>query len=192
MKLTIAFFSVLLLLCGGCAKRSVKASAPQRPKQAEFLDLAAGWRLSVVKPEAGQIQEQVEEHDGKKVIALRTSEDFQFSIERYSVSKRLGGGVRLHYQATERHTKDTTAIAKSAETSFLRQVAGKRYIRLVYLVRLSESDHNMAILGTNRVEDLERLTAEVRRQPSSCTPQRGSICFWVPVGIAVRPEGPAS
>jgi hypothetical protein len=59
-----------------------------------------------------------------------------------------------------------------------------RHVRLLYLLRSSEREHNMAILAAPHVAGLDRLTGMVRMDPAgSC---QGPWCSWVPVGVAVR------
>jgi hypothetical protein len=59
---------------------------------------------------------------------------------------------------------------------------------LIYLIRVSAADHNMAIAAAASIEDLEELTQRIRDNPASCENGGKTYCSWVPAGIAVRPE----
>jgi hypothetical protein len=62
-------------------------------------------------------------------------------------------------------------------------------LRLLYLQRASEADHNMAALGADRKDRLEALTRRVQTDPTACLGNvQPEVCLWIPVGIAVRPE----
>ncbi len=63
------------------------------------------------------------------------------------------------------------------------------YIRLMRLLRVSQADHNMAILGADDPKSLADLTNDVEDHPDTgCREGPRTYCFWVPQGIAVRAE----
>ncbi len=64
-----------------------------------------------------------------------------------------------------------------------------RYVRLLYVLRISHADHDMAVLATDKRETLDGFTREVQTNPSNaCKIEPGTFCAWIPAGIAVRPE----
>jgi len=69
--------------------------------------------------------------------------------------------------------------------------AGSRYARLIYLLRASGADHEMAVVAARRREALDPFTAAVRADPEACRAGRSAWCAWIPNGIAVTPERPA-
>ncbi|MGI9072716.1 MAG: hypothetical protein ACR2JB_15725 [Bryobacteraceae bacterium] len=69
---------------------------------------------------------------------------------------------------------------------------GTEHIRLVYLVRVSQADHNMAIVASKRLATLNIFTAQLKRNPGVCKRDDETFCSWVPAGIAVRQEPIAS
>ena len=62
------------------------------------------------------------------------------------------------------------------------------YIRLLYLQRLSEADHNMAVLAADRMTTLEEATKQIRADPARCASVDKIFCSWVPPRVAVRPD----
>jgi hypothetical protein len=79
---------------------------------------------------------------------------------------------------------------KARPTVLLFQIPkAARYMRLVFLTRVSHADYNQAILSATELDDLDRLTKEVENDPATnCRSQDASYCEWVPEGIAVRAE----
>jgi hypothetical protein len=61
-------------------------------------------------------------------------------------------------------------------------------VRLIYLTRVSDSDHDMAVAAAGDIRALNRLTREVQAAPGVCRSGAGTYCAWVPSGIAIRPE----
>jgi hypothetical protein len=68
---------------------------------------------------------------------------------------------------------------------------GSEHIRLIYLVRASQADHNMAIIASKHLDALNTFTKELKQHPGICARNDEIVCSWVPAGIAVRQE-PAS
>lgn len=62
------------------------------------------------------------------------------------------------------------------------------HIRLVYLMRVSEADHNMAIIASRRFDALNVFTKKFEKNPNACAISNRVFCAWVPAGIALRPE----
>jgi hypothetical protein len=64
-----------------------------------------------------------------------------------------------------------------------------RYVRLLFLTRASETEHDQAILGSSSSADLDLLKRNVEDNPAqNCKIQPQGVCTWVPSGIAVQPE----
>ncbi len=105
------------------------------------------------------------------------------------VKPRPGAGVEAvlaSVEATKGEQKTTELKPRVALFQFPRRV---RYIRLVYLVRVSNADHNMAVLGSDDVDRLSALTKQVQDDPEAgCKNARRAYCSWVPQGVAVNPE----
>ena len=62
-------------------------------------------------------------------------------------------------------------------------------MRLLFLTRSSDRDHDQAILSGSSAEQLELITNLVQSNPvEACKAHSGTSCVWVPAGVAVRPE----
>ena len=65
--------------------------------------------------------------------------------------------------------------------------AGAHYVRLVFLVRVSQADHDMAIVAADDAAALDELTRAVTHR-AECRSAQHAFCRWVPNGVAVTPE----
>jgi hypothetical protein len=160
-----------------------------------FLDLKAGQRLKIVVPllKAGQSgltlttpQPAQAAKDGSLVLSADGLAGYQSSY--YAVVGRRDGTVRLRFQSAET-TKDgvKTALSKAPELPFALPER-REHIRLIYLVRQSRSDHNMAIVASRNVSAMNRLTQDLKMDPNLCKTEGQVFCSWVPAGVAVRAE----
>jgi hypothetical protein len=62
--------------------------------------------------------------------------------------------------------------------------AATRHVRLIYLTRASQADHDMAVIAGRTSGTVDELTRRIEADPSSaCTATPG--CAWIPAGIAV-------
>jgi hypothetical protein len=63
------------------------------------------------------------------------------------------------------------------------------YLRLIYLIRISQADHNMAVVAARKIDALDAITRQVQTNPAEgCKVDQRASCAWVPDGIAVRAE----
>jgi hypothetical protein len=157
-------------------------------KSPDFVDLVPGSvrQVTPIFASGGFVAEGPQQQNGK-VITL-TGTDLQgYETAIYSLKARSGGGVAVELESVET-TKagQTTKEAKPRVALF--QFPGRvRYIRLLYLIRVSGSDHNMAVLGSDNVDRLNALTRQVQADPAGgCRNQGRVYCSWVPQGIAVN------
>jgi hypothetical protein len=157
-----------------------------------FLDLKGGQRLKVVVPllKAGQsgltLTAGQTAKDGSLVLSADGLAGYQSSY--YAVVGRRDGTVRLRFQSAET-TKDgvKTALSKAPELPFALPER-REHIRLIYLVRQSRSDHNMAIVASKNVLAMNSLTQALKMDPNVCKTVGRVFCSWVPAGVAVRAE----
>lgn len=96
--------------------------------------------------------------------------------------------MRLRFQSAETARDGVkTELAKAPELPFALP-AKQQHIRLVYLVRQSRSDHNMAIIASKELAPMNSLTQDLKTNPDLCRTERQVFCSWVPAGVAVRAE----
>ena len=91
-----------------------------------------------------------------------------FEIAHYSVAGQRRGRVRLQFVAADK-SKDGKTVPEPRPPALPFALPPKAaYIRLLYLQRLSQADHNMAVLAADRMDILESATKQIRADPNSC------------------------
>ena len=171
---------------GACVSRSAHIPANPAPPAGPryYIDLEPGWRLRVVTPilKSGGYRLKTEGQPGP--TTLTAGPDFLgYEVAYYAVKART-----IEFTTAEVHHKDGVVPAAQPMVPLFRLPGEARYVRLIYLVRVSEADHDMAVVAANKKDALAPLTAQVRAHPETCRSQRGTFCSWIPDGIAVTPE----
>lgn len=179
----------------GCTVRTrTTPIAAARINQNDYIDLKPGWRLRVVTPilKFGGYRIKSETASGESgqgtTITLRAAPDFLgYENTFYSVTPR-GNGVSVRFASAEifRDGKSGPRTRPIAPLFELPRAA--KHVRLVYLVRLSDADHDMAVLAAKRASALDPLTGRLQSGPGSCKNECETFCSWVPDSIAVTAE----
>jgi hypothetical protein len=184
MAMTRALMSALIL--AGCAHKVLPPPVAQEWAP-DFLDLQAGWRLKITTPllSSGKYQIQpTEEQSSGSTITLSTGEQSIGYENAFYRIQSQSGGVRLVMISTEMF-KDGKAVPDAAPRGWQPQLpADPLLMRLVYLRRSSEHDHDMAFLPARDKSSLDALTRRVQNEDQCMPPQ----CAWVPAGVAVVAE----
>ncbi len=192
--MTRAALLILLLVGAACAHKRV-APTPNAPSDNSHLDLTAGSRLRILVPLLkGQDKELAFEYpqSNGSTITAKATNLLGYEFAYYSVERDQGGKVHLKFTSAE-ITKDGQSLPDTAPPKLPFPFPAKpAFVRLVFLIRVSESDHNMAILAADSRGALEDLTTQVRLNPLACQIRATGFCVWVPQSIAVRPEPPPS
>lgn len=190
--------SCLLLLIvaaftfGAACRNRPEADHPA-PLERAYIDIEPGWRLRVVAPilKSGgfdmHIKEQRQENG---VVVLKTGEDFEgYETDFYTVtSKGDGLNVKLSSARITRPDKKEMRPLRPLD-SILDLPRDTQSLRLLFLVRESESDHDQAVLMAASAPDMDALTNAVLEHPiENCRAQTQATCAWVPRGIVIRPE----
>ena len=157
----------LAIVLTGCAARKARV-APAAVDRPDYIDLQPGWRLRVVTP------------------VLKSG---GYELAYYAVRSRIGTGVRLQFLSAE-ITQEGQKSARSRPLAPLFQLPrSAKYVRLIFLTRVSRADHDMAVVASRESYDLDALTRRVLDDPAgACKSEDRSYCAWVPRGIAVAPE----
>lgn len=187
---------VAAVLLAGCAKRP-PAPPPPAPilRGPSFAELAAGWRVRVITPllkSGGFLLKATEQQEEGNTITLRAGEEFQgYETAIYGVGAHKKGGVQIALtEVTLYRNGQLTHPAKSFAPR-LRQPARLRHVRLLYMLKVSDADHNMAVLAAADSARLAALTQRVQAEPATaCGVSRNEYCEWIPAGVAVRAERP--
>ena len=165
------FLAIAILGAAGCARKTTRtpvALNPVSPAVNRYVDFQAGSRVRVVSPLA-----------------------VGYEIVFYDVKPRDGGGVRIEFSSGElRNEGNVTPETRPAAPMF--QFDQRiRYVRLLFLIRVSRSDHNMALLAASDEGRLNALTERVQGDPATCKVSRDEVCSWVPEAVGVLPQAGA-
>ena len=195
MRLMPAISTLLLASCANKAHAPVAAvPAVKWPvRSPDFVDLLPDWQVREITPifaSGGFVAKtgtEKQEGDITHLTITISGSDFQgYETALYWLKPRPGGGVDAKLESVE--TNKAGQITKEARPrvplfQFPKRV---RYIRLMYLIRVSGADHNMAVIGSDDVDRLSELTKQVQSDPANCKDLRRAYCRWVPQGIAVN------
>jgi len=176
----------------GCARR-VRAPEPMKMLDRSYADLQPGWRIRVVTPilKSGKYKPDFKENavvGGG--VELAAGDDFVgYETSFYSVTVRTGAGVAITFASSESTIKGKSSPQPQPLVRLFDFPASARYVRLLFLTRVSRADHNQAILAAATLADLTLLTQQVEADPAAnCRSEGDNHCEWVPEGIAVRVE----
>ena len=190
-----------LITLAGCAARKTPVAAAIKPlpdnHAREYVDLQAGWRLRIIAPitKSGTyaLETRPAEQQGN-VITLRTGGDLiGYETAYWAITARAGGGVSLHLTSAEMTTNGIAAPIPTPTRALVHVPKYAHFLRIFYLTRRSAADHDMALLGTARLDRLEEMTGRLRDDPREACVDRPServYCEWIPAGMAVRPQVP--
>ncbi|MCU1274358.1 MAG: hypothetical protein JWO48_1789 [Bryobacterales bacterium] len=186
--------SQLVLACAltACAPRRVQVPTPAATEPSDYIDLRPGWRLRVVTPilrSGGYRLQPVDQQASGNTITVSTGTDFLGYETAYYAVRARGRGLRVEFSSAEISQDGKTALHPQPVAHLFQLPRNARYVRLIYLLRASKADHDMAVVGATEMDALDVLTHQVQADPSSgCRSDSRSFCSWIPAGIAVRPE----
>jgi hypothetical protein len=181
-------------LCIACATPRTKVPPAPDGNYAfrRYADLQPGWRIRVVTPilKSGKYKPEFKETGATGNTVELSGGDDLVGYETSYYSVRPGkSGVVIAFVSAANTINGKTARKPSPLVRLFDFPAGTRYVRLVFLTRVSRADHNQAILAAANLDELNRLTDKVETDPAAnCKSLGESYCTWVPEGIAVRPE----
>ncbi|HEX7361716.1 MAG TPA: hypothetical protein VF283_14600 [Bryobacteraceae bacterium] len=195
MLLRIALCASMVLL-SSCVRHSEPlAPAPPKPVNPRaYVDLIPGCRLRVVAPlfapgtQKRALAKLLSETGSS--TTLKAPPGFVGYETAYYLlrprSDHRGASIAFQYATTN---KSGVVTRENRPRKRLFRVPREiRFFRLVFLIRKSNSDHNMALLGTHRKDALNAWSAALLADPDACRNLKGRSCMWIPAGIAVRPE----
>jgi hypothetical protein len=162
----------------------------------DYVDLRAGWRLRVVTPllkSGGYRIRAAEQQTSGSIVTISAGDELLgYETAFYAVEPR-GAGVRVRFLSAELTKGDETIQQRRPIERLFRLPRRARHVRLVFLRRLSNADHDMAVVAARDRAVLDARTRDVQADPGhACTESGPAHCSWIPAGIAVRPEMPAS
>lgn len=177
----------------GCAVRKPRAGTDAFVDRS-YVDLEPGWRVRVVTPilKSGKFKIQTEQvHAGEETGALTVGSDFVgYEIDYYDVvSAQNGSGVAVRFGSAKVISNSKSSKQSQPRVPLFDLPENVRHVRLLFLTRVSQTEHDQAILGSSSLADMDVLRQKVEASPAeNCRIQPEGICAWVPGGIAVQPE----
>jgi hypothetical protein len=190
------FSGLVLLLLGmmGCsAHKDIPVQIPEAVSALErsYLDLEPGRTLRVVVPlltSGGFLPKFSREQTGGNTITFSSKDVIGYTTFHYTISGKKDGRVRLELASTEESKDGKTVPNAGVRALPFALPQGTEHIRLLYMIRYSESDHGTAILGATRLEALNAFTNRVIERPSLCNESGDVFCSWVPAGVGVQTD----
>lgn len=183
--------AALLFASVSCLHKTIAPAASTPAAGNSYIDLAPGGSLRIVvpllKPGALAAGMQSVQRDGNTFL-VSAANLAGYYVSVYAIERAPHGRVRLRFTSAET-TRDGKTLPGSQPPALpfaLPMTA--QHIRLIYLVRKSQSDHNMAVVASKSVDALDAFTEQFLGHPDVCRTDREISCSWVPTGIAVRPE----
>jgi hypothetical protein len=186
-------YVVLLFLCS-CAPRTARLPVPPL-KNSDYIDIQGGWRLTAVTPilkSGGYVLKSLAQQTNGNTVTLSADTDFVgYEVAHYAAIDQKRGRVRVEFRSAEVSKDGKTEGQSEPIVPLFHPARRPNYLRLIYLVRVSQADHNMAAVAATRLDALNELTQSVLGDPADgCKTSRHAACWWIPEGIAVRPEAP--
>jgi hypothetical protein len=188
MRAHFTLYAALTVLISGCAHTNRQASVPKPPANSYF-DVAPGTRLRVVTPitKSGAFQPAYTGHtQAGATITLLAHDLVGFRTAHYIAEGRGRVQLRLQYAELSREGKSTVEATPPDPPFPLPSHAA--HLRLIYLIRASTADHNMALVAAKHVQALDTFTLALQSDPNVCGRRPAVFCTWIPGGVAVRPE----
>jgi hypothetical protein len=181
--------TALLLITSACFQRLIVT--PPTPSDNSYLDLTPGSSLRILVPILSGGQNHLafdSTQSNSNSLTITVANLAGYEVSHYLAQGHRNGRVHLKFTSAE-ITKDGHTVPEAAAPHLPFQFPNKgQFIRLVFLVRISESDHNMAIVTADTQDLLETFTSQIRQNPNACQVTNTVSCVWVPEGIAVRPQ----
>jgi hypothetical protein len=121
---------------------------------------------------------------------MKTSKDFDGYESDYYDVRAADGLLKIIFRSGEVRRNDGSRHSTAHPLVATFDLPNNaQSVRLLFLTRSSDRDHDQAILTASSPEQLDRVTSEVQSDPvENCKTRSESSCIWVPAGVAVRPE----
>lgn len=193
MRLRFATVAAIALL-NACAHRRPGTLPGQLVRHdPSYHDLTAGETLLVVVPDLipGEKQKAVVSVSGHEMTFMVNAIS-GYTISKYHVEKAAGARVTLRFESASITKAGDTTTQKTPPALPFSLPRNAAHIRLLYLIRSSSADHNMAILAAAKRESLDPFTRALKQNPETCAARATVFCVWVPLGVAVRSESNAN
>jgi hypothetical protein len=163
---------------------------------AGYLDLVSGYRLKLVSPilregaapgASSLATEEVSGTGNQLTVTVKSSRDFLgYENSWYAVASRSPQpGARVVFAAAESHIGDQVTKSQQPRTNHFEFPTAAAYFRLFYFTRVSQADHNVAVLAAATRAELDRLTPAFTTDPDACARTPMQMCVALPKEVAV-------
>lgn len=182
----------MTLVLAACARHEVAVpTAPATaPRNNSYSDLESGSTLKIVMPllkSGGFRSDWRAQQVNPNTFEIRAGDLLGYTTIQYAITGRHGRVLLNFITAAETKDGKTTPLSDPPRLPFALP-HGPQFVRLVYLVRVSRADHNMAIVAAKHLDRLNAFTARLIENPGTCQATAAVSCSWVPAGVAVRAE----
>jgi hypothetical protein len=176
----------------GCSRRQNNHSNTVPGfRSPEFVELKAGSTVQVVIPitkSGSYVLPSLRQKTSGNNVDLEAGEDFDGYEKALYKVRRLGDdGIQIRFSHAEDWEHGKRSSRRTARLSLFEDLTEFRHIRLVYLTRESQADHNMAVVASKDADALKASTDAVTRL-AQCQTSQIVVCKWVPEGVAVTVE----
>jgi hypothetical protein len=178
-----------LLINTACKPRAT--DVPATPSDSDYMDLMPGTSLSIIVPyrtDAGYTVQPDAVQGTGGTITISDSHLIGYQVSRYAINGKSDGRVSLHFQSAETSRNGKASQEQKPPELPFALPRNRQHMRLIYFVRSSQADHNMAIAASKDLTRLNAFTNRLRTNPNVCGPDAEVYCTWVPIGVAVRPQ----
>jgi hypothetical protein len=148
-----------------------------------FLDLQPGWRLRTVTPIPKSGGFRLPEPSAPQGSAITVDAQGEF-LGMETAFYEVGRDMRITLASVEAAIDGKTELRTKPLATLVGLPEDARHLRLVYLTRSSEADHDMAIAAGRTPGELNELTRGIQADPGSAC-KSTAYCAWIPAGIAV-------
>ncbi len=155
------------------------------------MDLVAGKGLSIIVPiraDGGYTVNPDSAREAGGTVTMRDSGLIGYQVSRYAINGGKDGRVSLKFMSAETSRNGKSSPEQKAPELPFALPRNRQHVRLIYFVRRSQVDHNMAIAASRDLIYLSAFTKRLIMDPNVCGRDAAVSCTWVPIGIAVRPQ----
>lgn len=184
-----ALVAALLTCASGCTRKV--SSVPSAPEvNNAYFDLTPGWLIRVVVPlvknGSYRIVTNCRQESGESVCSAPDLIGYQ--VLYYSAFPAGNGRVKLKPVTSGTNIGGQFTKAPVSIQLPFSIPTKSRLVRLVYLIRSSTADHDMALISARDRVALDNFTEQLERRPTACEQATKVECAWIPRGISFRPE----
>lgn len=189
MRICAFLVTMIVLLTAACSFSPHRRAHTDVPNSSsDFVDLAPG-ELIVVVPlleSGGYILPSLQVHgSGNQRTAEAGRGLIGYQTDTYKI-KRKAEGIQVQFEKGVVWLNGRTYAAHSPRLTLFGK-STRRYIRLIFLTRVSDVDHDMAVVSADDYQSLGLATAAVLGH-ATCYNSGGARCAWIPNGVGVRPN----